>query len=157
MNRRRFLAAVTAGAAGLAGCAGADTDPTPRPTDTPTPTDEPTPTDTPGATGTPTETPTPTPTPVVPDVTVVTGPNGDLVFRPRDVTIASGDTVLWTWDSGGHNVKPTSQPAGADWTGTPGGRLFGKGHEYAYTFEVTGTYEYECVPHAGMVGSVVVE
>ena len=159
---------------GLAGCTGGERSPTPEATATSTATDSPTPsatdtatptdaTDTPTATGEPTDSPTPTeePTPTPqPDAEVVVGPDGALRFEPRSFTIAAGDTVRWTWDSGGHNVSPADgrQPEGANWTGKDES-LYSSGTTYVHTFEVTGSYEYHCDPHqtAGMTGSFTVE
>lgn len=134
----------------------------PTPTETATPTDSPTQTET----ATPTETPTPTdtltasPTPTA-DQTVVVGPEGTFTFDPSSFTIAAGDTVRWEWDSSGHNVKPSSTPADATWSGTPGGEneTYDAGYTYRYTFDVAGDYEYYCAPHRslGMTGSFTVE
>lgn len=167
---------------GLAGClegAGGDTTPSPEPmepTDTPspTPTATPQPTEPPTTTSgsdltaTPTETeavtPTPTDTTSSPgsaDQVVAVAPSGSLSFTPESFRITAGDTVEWTWDAGGHNVKPEATPDDADWTGTPGGEFetFGSGYTYTYAFEVPGTYEYYCAPHrsAGMTGAFTVE
>jgi len=167
MDRRAFVAAVTAGAAALAGCSGGETTPsetptedTPRgtgtPTDSPTPTEEPTPTDTPTAEETPTETPTPTPDGV--DAIVEVGPDASLRFAPESVEVPTGATVRWTWRGNGHNVSPRSTPDGADWSGTSGSETFDAGHSYEHTFDTAGTYEYACDPHeaSGMTGEVVV-
>jgi plastocyanin len=139
------------------------------PTDSPTPTDTRTPTETraPTDSHTATDSPTPTDTPTatrtatpVPDVTVAVGPEGRVVFEPETFTIGAGDTVLWEWASGGHNVSPDEggQPSGADWAGDDDG-TFGSGHTYAYTFETPGEYSYHCDPHQsiGMRGSFTVE
>ena len=173
-GRRSFLKTAGAGAvfsATLAGCTGGGGDePTATASDAPDtrsstpPDDEATmsPTDTHTATstpmgGSPTSSPTPSPTP---DQTVIVGPGGQLSFDPRSFEIGVGDTVLWTWDAGGHNVKPSATPDGSDWAGTPGEEFatFSSGHVYAYTFEVAGTYRYYCAPHrsAGMTGSFTV-
>lgn len=124
--------------------------------ETPTETETETPTDTPQET--PTETPTPTATA---DQKVVVGPGGELEFDPEQFTIQAGDTVLWEWDSSGHNVKPSSTPGESSWSGTEGGELetYDKGYTYDYTFDVTGTYDYYCAPHRGqgMTGSFTVE
>jgi plastocyanin len=186
MERRRFLRAAAAAGipVALAGCTNdggdgsdggaspTDTDePTPSPTDgmgttsdqmtptaTDTPTESPTPTDEP----TPTESPTPEPTPTpVPDMEVTVAPDGNLRFDPDSFTISAGDTVLWTWDGSGHNVKPDGIPSDADWTGTPGDNLttYGSGYSYVYTFDVPGSYDYKCIPHqsSGMTASFTVE
>lgn len=77
-------------------------------------------------------------------------------FDPDELEIAPGDTVTWRWGTDTHNVTPTSQPEEADWPGHPG--IENAGYEYSYTFEVEGTYEYECIPHAdlGMTGTIIV-
>ena len=93
-----------------------------------------------------------------PENTVLVGPENQLVFEPDELTVSVGDEVTWTWESDGHNVVPSDQPSGADWSGT-GSDLYDEGYEYTYTFETAGTYEYVCTPHesAGMVGTVIVE
>lgn len=88
---------------------------------------------------------------------VITGPGGDLVFDPDDLTISPGTTVLWVWESDNHNVAPTEQPEEAGWEGhTP---IEGAGFEYEHTFEVEGQYHYICEPHvsAGMEGDISVD
>lgn len=134
------------------------------PTDTRTATETPTRTasETPtrSATETPAESPTPTATPEA-DQTVVVGPNDTFTFDPSSFTVQAGDTVLWTWDSSGHNVRPSNTPDGSNWTGTPGGdgTTYNEGYTYRYTFDATGSYEYYCAPHRqfGMTGSFQVE
>jgi plastocyanin len=95
------------------------------------------------------------------DNTVLVGPESQLVYEPADLTVTVGEEVNWVWESDNHNVVPSSQPDGANWTGTEGGddQLYDEGHEYSYTFETAGTYEYYCTPHesAGMVGTITVE
>lgn len=95
------------------------------------------------------------------DNTVLVGPENKLVFEPAELTVTVGEEVTWVWKSDTHNIVPSSQPDGANWGGTEGGAdtLYDTGHEYSYTFETAGTYEYYCAPHrsAGMTGTVVVE
>jgi len=171
-SRRQFVAALTAGVTGaLAGCGGSDSG-TPTEESTPTANEMATETDDGMATetdgdmvtetdsGTATETDdgmgTVTPEPVA--QTVAVGADG-LRFSPRSFEIDAGDTVLWEWDAGGHNVKPDSIPDGSDWSGTAGSGTFGSGHTYSYTFDVAGDYSYYCAPHrsADMKGSFVVK
>ena len=90
---------------------------------------------------------------------VIAGPGGSLVFEPETLEITPGTTVRWVWESDNHNVVPESIPEGASWEGTGGDSdIFNTGHEYSFTFETEGTYEYYCAPHksAGMLGSVSV-
>lgn len=183
MHRRTLLGrALAAATVGLAGCTGGDggtdtstgtpTDATGMGdggTDTATPTGEPTDaqsptaesTDTPSPTAESTDTPASTATTTATaDQEVVVGPGGALRFDPETFTVSAGDTVLWVWDSSGHNVSPDDggQPDGADWPGEDDA-TYGADHEYAYTFEVPGEYGYHCDPHrtAGMTGSFTVE
>jgi plastocyanin len=185
MNRRRFLRAAAAAGVpvALAGCTNdggdgsdggatptATDEPTATPTDapgttsdqmTPTATDEPAATDSPTATESPTATDEPTPTATAtpqPDQTVVVAPDGRLRFDPASFSISTGDTVLWEWDGGGHNVSPGSQPGDASWPGDDES-LYSGGHTHVYTFDVAGSYEYHCDPHqsSGMTGSFTVE
>jgi plastocyanin len=92
---------------------------------------------------------------------VVVGPGGNLVYEPAELIIAPGTTVKFVWESDNHNVVPSGQPEGANWEGTKGGKskTYDTGHEYSYTFETTGTYEYFCQPHksVGMTGSITVQ
>jgi plastocyanin len=90
---------------------------------------------------------------------VVVGPDGNLVFEPVEVYVQPGGTVKWTWDSNNHNIQVLSQPDGANWEGTEGSKTvtYNTGHEYEYTFETKGEYEYQCFPHApSMAGKVIV-
>jgi plastocyanin len=91
---------------------------------------------------------------------VAVGPDGQLVFEPAELFITPGTTVNFVWESDNHNIVVDSQPEGADWSGTEGdaSALYNEDHEYSFTFETMGTYEYNCAPHAtsGMVGSITV-
>ncbi|WP_302080760.1 plastocyanin/azurin family copper-binding protein [Salinibaculum rarum] len=105
------------------------------------------------------------------DNTVSVGPNGNLVFEPRDITVSVGETVTWEFDSSSHNVSAwpemndqISIPSGATGFGTmeQGGNAFAvvdEGETFEHTFETAGEYTYVCVPHAAsdMVGTVTVE
>lgn len=153
-TRRRVLVAVgVAAATSVAGCSGGG-DPT-EGTTVDTETSEPT-------TSEPTTTePTPATTTGDGSTRVVVAPNGDFRFAPSSVTVAVGDTVEWTWSSGGHNVVVDSKPEGSNWTGTEEleGSVYDAGYSHTFTFETAGTYAYYCSPHraSGMTGEVVVE
>lgn len=159
MERRRYLRTVGTVTAmlGVAGCTGDDdqsgTDSTP----TPTPTDDD------GSTPTASETSTRTPKGTPPSNPAQRVAVGDgLRFDPEQFEISVGDTVLWEWIEGGHNIKydEGDVPDGTTWTGTEGSRTttYGKGHEHWHTFEVAGEYNYYCVPHrsSGMTGGFTV-
>lgn len=92
-------------------------------------------------------------------------------FDPEEITISVGDTVVWEFESAGHNV--VAWPDGPDQVSVPEGEGFGsvdqggdyftdvidEGGTYEHTFDAAGEYTYVCAPHAGqgMVGTVVVE
>jgi uncharacterized surface protein with fasciclin (FAS1) repeats/plastocyanin len=89
-----------------------------------------------------------------------------LSFTPANLTIESGETVVWVNYSGTHNVNGISSTTGANWSnpetfstpvvsGSMAGVCMG-----SFTFTVPGTYQYDCSvgSHAasGMVGSITV-
>ena len=161
LSRRSFIRAGTAGAAATmaAGTAAAQEG-----TETATPNGTATGTDSGTSTGTASGTATGTEGGgggggSGPTETVTVGPGGSLVFDPEELTIETGTTVNFVWDSNMHNVVPQGQPDGANWEGEgEQGVTFDSGHEYSHTFSTTGTYEYVCTPHesAGMIGSIEV-
>ena len=77
-------------------------------------------------------------------------------FVPDEIEVEVGTTVTWEWGTNTHNIEVREQPDDADWPGEPD--IYDEGHEYSYTFEVPGTYEYVCVPHEAqdMFGTIIV-
>lgn len=80
----------------------------------------------------------------------------DNTFRPEDIQVRPGTTVVWTnRGRNDHDVLPTEGDAWgvevADFT---------PGDVYSATFDEPGTYDYYCSIHgtktAGMIGTVVV-
>ncbi len=103
------------------------------------------------------------------ETTVAAGPDGRLVFEPKEVEVAVGDTVVWEFKSAGHNVsavpkdsEKVSIPNGAkSFASYESGDLYAvvpEGKTYEHTFETLGEYTYVCIPHvaSGMVGTVTV-
>ena len=100
---------------------------------------------------------------------VIVGPDGDWVFDPEEITIDVGDTVVWYFESPGHNV--TSHPDADDdcenpedaepFTSYEGDNHMSvneEGTEFEHTFDVPGEYVYVCTPHTPqMTGTVTVE
>jgi YVTN family beta-propeller protein len=73
----------------------------------------------------------------------------NFAFQPQVVTIAPGDSVLWTnRDGGPHAVAFKDGSDGSD-------TLF-PGKTFSRTFERTGSYDYFCSIHAYMTGRVEV-
>jgi plastocyanin len=88
-------------------------------------------------------------------------------FVPKEVSIKTGDTVVWkNVSSKVHTVTDDATLAAvAEHVTIPAGvKPFNSGRiqpgdEYSYKFTTPGTYKYVCVPHEdhGMVGTVVVK
>ena len=72
-------------------------------------------------------------------------------FGPDDVTIATGGTVRWVWQSNPHTVTPAGH---TEWTEAT---LDGPGDVFEHVFDTPGTYQYLCEVHAGMTGVVRVQ
>ena len=43
--------------------------------------------------------------PSFPDADVITGPDGESVFEPEELTVSVGETVRWGFAEGGHNIS----------------------------------------------------
>jgi plastocyanin len=84
-------------------------------------------------------------------VTVVAGAQTN-DFTPRDVVVARGGVVTWSFPGLEHNVEfanTAGRPANIPTTGnTPSG--------IARTFNTAGNFQYSCSIHSGMAGSVLV-
>lgn len=89
------------------------------------------------------------------NVDVGGGPgNGSPYYAPQNLTIQQGDTVLWTWSSGTHNVTSTSGPTSfaSPNQSTPA--------SFQFVFTIPGVYDYECTlfNHAAtQFGTITVE
>ena len=105
-------------------------------------------------------------------VTMVDGQS----FEPESITIAAGDTVVWTNETAeAHTVTAVegSLPNDAAFFSSGGFSseeaanaeadlaqgLLTEGETFEHEFAVAGTYRYYCIPHraAGMTGTVIVE
>ena len=70
----------------------------------------------------------------------------------QSITIEQGDTIIWTWGSGTHNLIATSGTESFD-----SGYFTGSGNTFTYTFNQVGSTDYVCTPHDGnMNGTVTV-
>lgn len=72
----------------------------------------------------------------------------DNAFAPATLRITAGSTVTWR----NQGASPHTSTSG-DWDS---GTLM-PGAEFGHAFPAAGTFDYECVFHAGMEGTVVVE
>jgi len=86
-------------------------------------------------------------------------PNGignsqGLNYAPASVSVAKGGKVTWTNnDPVPHTVTSTSVPSGA--SSFDSGNMNANA-TYTVTFTVVGTYQYKCIYHPWMHGTVVV-
>src|SRR5689334_471738 len=88
--------------------------------------------------------------------TVNVGPNNTLTFSPFVVSIAPGDTVMWTWKGINHSVT-SGMPGAPDGMFDSG--IHNSGFTFSVTFSTPGTFNYFCSPHGaccGMTGKVTV-
>jgi halocyanin-like protein len=76
---------------------------------------------------------------------------GGFGFGPAAVEVSRGTTVVWEWTGAGgsHNVVAEDGSFQSEYATR-------QGHTFEYTFEETGTYTYYCKPHInmGMKGAV---
>ena len=71
----------------------------------------------------------------------------------QQLSIEVGDTVIWTWGPGTHNLV---QMNGNTEPGFQEG-YFSQGHVYSHTFTTVGSHDYKCSPHpSSMYGTITV-
>ena len=81
--------------------------------------------------------------------TILFGGASGLHYVPQTLTVALGDTIVWSGEFGSHPLASTTIPATAPTFGATTGSTF------SYVVSVMGDYNYKCVAHVnqGMVGS----
>jgi plastocyanin len=84
---------------------------------------------------------------------------GGEAFKPADIRIGTGDTVLWVWSGPDLDHTVTADPGQADQFDSDPGRT--PNHElddsFAHRFTKTGTYSYLCRRHPDqMKGTITV-
>ncbi|HZD33790.1 MAG TPA: plastocyanin/azurin family copper-binding protein [Nitrososphaeraceae archaeon] len=92
------------------------------------------------------------------DVSIVSGASTltDTAFKPNPVDVKVGDTVKWTNnDNVPHTVIEGSPSTSTEEVeGGFASELFKPAMTFEVTFNQTGTFEYYCSLHPGMVGTV---
>jgi len=80
-------------------------------------------------------------------------------FTPKTVTIKQGETILWKFTQGVHNVNDSQSTFPTNPNDFLSGDPKPAPYEFTYTFQNIGTNNYQCDPHAamGMKGVVIVE
>ncbi len=93
----------------------------------------------------------------VPDHIVEVG-GGTNQFSPQNLSIEVGETVQWINLGGFHNVDGSINTYPNNPDSFYSGAASSDSWTYSFTFQVEGSYEYQCNPHAGMgmIGSVQV-
>ena len=82
--------------------------------------------------------------------------DGQIYYDPEDLTVAAGTTVTWdNVDSTLHTVTSGNPDSGAD--GMFDSEIMNAGDTFEFTFADAGTFEYYCIVHPWMVGTVSVE
>jgi len=74
-------------------------------------------------------------------------------FVPHTLTVPVGTTVTWVNHDIAHHTVTRR-----DWADEPfdSGKLSYEG-VFSFTFRTAGNYDYLCVPHSGMQGTIVVQ
>ncbi len=76
-------------------------------------------------------------------------------YIPYEVTVGVGETVIWSNDdTAAHTVTSGTAADGPD--GIFDSSLFMAGTTFSHTFEEEGTFDYFCMVHPWMIGSVTV-
>jgi plastocyanin len=82
-------------------------------------------------------------------VSIVGDTFSSFAYRPKSITVQTGDRVRWVNKSGapeGHNVNGDGLAS----------EIFFEGESYSHTFSKAGKYDYICTLHPAMKGSVTV-
>lgn len=91
--------------------------------------------------------PTTTPIPTIHNISIQ-----DFAFNQKIINIKKGDTIIWTnKDSAPHTVTAVTGDNGG-----PASETLNKNKAFSFTFNNIGTFNYYCVFHPSMTGSVVV-
>ena len=78
--------------------------------------------------------------------------NWSMSSTNQQITIGVGDTVIWTWGNGTHNLRSTGGVENFD-----SGYFTGPGPQWSHTFTAPGVTTYVCDPHPNsMFGTVTV-
>ena len=76
-------------------------------------------------------------------------------WMPNDINIAVGETVTWSNDDTAAHTVTSGSPADGP-TGDFDSSLFMAGTTFEHTFDTEGTFDYFCMVHPWMQGSVIV-
>ena len=97
---------------------------------------------------------------VITEVIIPTGAGtqqiGQIYYDPQDISVAIGITVQWINEDETIHTVTSGTPDGGT-TGIFDSSIIDAGNSYTYTFDSAGTFDYYCIVHPWMIGSVIVE
>ncbi len=82
--------------------------------------------------------------------TIQVGPGGNTIFSPNTINCVVGDTLVFVWESAGHDVESADGTTIPQSSGSPGDP------NYTVVMNTPGSFDFQCNPHAGsgMTGTV---
>lgn len=75
-------------------------------------------------------------------------------FTPNNLTVAPGTTVIWTNQDNDFHTVTSGTRNNRDDVFDSGD--IGPGEQFEYTFNEPGIFDYFCIPHIGMAGTITV-
>ncbi len=98
--------------------------------------------------------------PVITEVIIPAGAGvqqiGQIYYDPQDISVPIDTTVQWiNEDETIHTVTSGAPDLGA--SGIFDSSIIDAGNSFTYTFDSTGTFDYYCIVHPWMIGSVTAE
>jgi len=78
--------------------------------------------------------------------------NTDECYLPYTISVATGATVMWSNDDSAVHTVSSGTPA--ELTDIFDSGLFMTGNSFEFTFDKAGTYDYFCMVHPWMIGTV---
>jgi len=98
--------------------------------------------------------------PVITEVIIPTGAGtqqiAQIYYDPQDISVAIDSTVQWINEDETIHTVTSGTPDGGT-TGIFDSSIIDAGNSYTYTFDSAGTFDYYCIVHPWMIGSVTVE
>jgi plastocyanin len=83
-------------------------------------------------------------------VKVVSDPNTNGTYAPKQLTVNAGQSVAWVWEDSAQPHSVTADNGAFD------SCLQKAGYRFVVSFSQPGTYGYECTIHSGMTGTIKV-
>lgn len=97
---------------------------------------------------------------VITEVIIPTGASiqqiAQIYYDPQDISVAIDSTVQWINEDETIHTVTSGTPDGGT-TGIFDSSIIDAGNSYTYTFDSAGTFDYYCIVHPWMIGSVTVE